>query len=83
MSALLGSGDKIIVEATTESFWTCGLGVNLATTTKTSFDPGRNILGGILMDLSKFTKSTITSDPLCSESKDLEESNSPSTQKNN
>lgn len=82
VSALLESGDKLIVEATTDTFWACGLGPNLAKTTKPSFHPGHNMLGGLLMDLrSKLKKGTITSDTLSFESKDLEESNSPSTKK--
>jgi ribA/ribD-fused uncharacterized protein len=48
-STLLGS-KRYIAEATTDLFWGCGLRSHIAQVTKSTYWPGRNMLGSILME---------------------------------
>lgn len=50
-TALINSGEKCIAEATSDTYWGCGLAPNIAKNTKKENFPGKNVLGQILMKM--------------------------------
>ena len=57
LSVLQETGDKVIVEATSDVYWGSGIAdPNLAASTSQEFWIGQNILGAMLMDIRRKTK---------------------------
>lgn len=54
--ALLGTGDAILAEATSDIYWACGLTRNQACHTKPSFWKGNNVLGAMLIEIREAEK---------------------------
>ena len=60
-NALLETDDAVLVEATADKYWACGLTKGLATCTKQNYWKGQNMLGAILMEEREALKYVTTS----------------------
>ena len=54
--ALMNSGNKHLIETTSQPYWGCGLRKSVASHIYTNYLPGKNMLGGELLMMLRKTK---------------------------